>query len=69
MEFVFNIYIYVILNGFRGSAISQCSSKAVNKKEILRSVCLVQYISGNSTVNIRAVGHSCGDMARCSSVQ
>jgi hypothetical protein len=67
-----------IPNGFRDTVISLCSSKIVDKKEILRTVYntaiyfssdkvgtvyLVQHIFENSTVNINALCNSCEDMA------
>jgi hypothetical protein len=73
-----------IPNGFHDRYISLCSSKVVDKKEILRTVSntgiycsinkidtvyLVQYIFENSTVNINALCNSCEDMACSSSVQ
>jgi hypothetical protein len=54
------------------------SSKTVDKKQILRTISIVQvtklvqftyYISENSTANINALCNSCEDMACCSSVQ
>jgi hypothetical protein len=73
------VYVHVsTLNGFWDRDISLYSSKTVAKKEILRTgiycssdkvgtVCLVQYIFENFTVNINALCNSCEDMACCSS--
>jgi hypothetical protein len=78
------MYMCLIPNDFRDRAISLCSSKIVDKEEILRTisntgiycssdkvgtVCLVQYIFENATVNINALCYSCEDIACCSSVQ
>jgi hypothetical protein len=69
-----------IPNSFRDRPISLYRSKIVDKKEILHTVSntgiycssdkvgtvyLVQYIFGNSAVNINALCNSCEDMACC----
>jgi len=74
--------MWPILNSFQDRDISLYSCKIVDKKEILCTVSdtsiyctsgkvgivyLVQYIFGNSAVNIRALCSSCEDMACCSS--
>jgi hypothetical protein len=73
------MYLCLIPNGFRDSVISLCSSKIVDKKEILPTVSNTDiycssdkvgtvYIFENSTISINALCNSCEDMAYCSSV-